>query len=80
MSRKLTAAEMADVRYRAKALSGELLSRSLSGHSMKLRFRCAKDHRFEVTPRKLEQGNWCMTCARAQKNQQMKASSAARLQ
>ncbi len=80
MSRKLTVSEIAEVKRRARALGGELLSRSLSGVSMKLRFRCAKGHRFEVTPRKLEQGNWCMACARAKKNDNLKANSAARLQ
>ena len=79
MSRRITVRELAQVRRRAIQRGGVLLSRGPIGHTMKLRFRCQQGHEWTQTAKKLEQGKWCMACARVQKNENVKAAANARL-
>lgn len=80
MNRRMNASEMLAMKQRAEALGGALLSRGMIGNTVKLRFRCAAGHLWAQSQRQLEKGRWCMTCARASKNAEMKAASFARLQ
>ena len=79
MHRKFPARELALIKRMARAHGGVLLSRACVGKTVKLRFRCARGHEWAHSPSKLEQGQWCPECLRADQYKEVLDRSFGRL-
>ena len=56
--------EIARLRAAAHALGGQCLSDEYGGRECHYRWRCAKDHEWDSTAKRVLRGDWCLRCAK----------------
>ncbi|MFC1483193.1 hypothetical protein ACFL56_02920 [Candidatus Margulisiibacteriota bacterium] len=68
---KLTIEEIQQI---AEKNGGECISTKYINNTIKLKWKCAKGHEFEMTPSYVKSGGWCPTC-KTKKSQEPRAKS-----
>jgi hypothetical protein len=69
--KKLTINEMQAI---AKSRDGMCLSKKYINARTKLKWQCAKGHKWEATPDSVKRGSWCQKCANSNINNRMRKS------
>ncbi len=54
---------IADMHHTASERGGACLSRTYHGNRVRLRWRCARGHRWWAHPNRVRQGSWCAVCS-----------------